>query len=147
MVQERIQKQNKVRAPIPPNERLAATLGYLASGDSKQSISFQFKLGKSTVSGIIDEVCEAIWEVIWDALSDYATAPKTLEEWMKIAQEFEDIWNMPHCIEAINGKHIAMRHPKYSGFLWHNYKGFFQPGVTAVWRVNLRIGALGEFSF
>ena len=117
-----------VRPPIPPNERLAATLRYLASGDTKQSISFQFKLGKSTVSGIIDEVCEAIW----DALSDYVKAPKTLEEWMKIAQEFEDIWNMPHCIGAIGGKHIAMRHPKFSGSLWHNYKGFFSLVLLAI---------------
>ena len=62
LVQNNIKKQHKARAPVPPNERLAATLRYLASGDSKQSTSFQFKLGKSTVAGIIDEVCEAMWD-------------------------------------------------------------------------------------
>ena len=39
-------KKYKVRPPISAEERLAAALRYLASGDSRQSISYQYKMGK-----------------------------------------------------------------------------------------------------
>ena len=29
-----------------------------------QTISFSFRVGRSTVSGIIDTTCEALWEVL-----------------------------------------------------------------------------------
>ena len=56
LIRPKIEKEYKVRPPISAEERLAATLRYLASGDSKQSISYQYKMGKSTINGIIDEV-------------------------------------------------------------------------------------------
>jgi hypothetical protein len=37
---------------------------------------------------------------------------------------FESIWNLPHCICALEGKHIAMKCPKNTGSLYYNYKGF-----------------------
>ena len=66
LIQPKIEKEYKVRPPISVEERLAATLRYLASGDSKQSVSYQYKMGKSTIKGIIDEVCDAICESIAD---------------------------------------------------------------------------------
>lgn len=41
------------RRPIPSKEKLAVTLRYLATGDSQQSQSFNFRIGRSTVSSII----------------------------------------------------------------------------------------------
>ena len=35
---------------------------YLARGDSKQTLDTAFKMGRSTVTTIINEVCEAVWE-------------------------------------------------------------------------------------
>ena len=129
LVRPKIEKQYKVRAPILAEERLAVTLRYLASGDSKQSISFQYKMGKSTINGIIDEVCDALWS----ALASYVKAPSTLNDWENIIKDFEEIWNMPHCLGAIDGKHVAMRKPENSGSLWHNYKGFFSLALLDVY--------------
>ena len=43
----------------------------------------------------------------------------------KIASEFERKWNFPHCIAAIDGKHIIMQRPYRSGSYFINYKKTF----------------------
>ena len=101
-------KDCRSRETISVNERLILTLRYLASRDSQQSQSFSFRVGRSTVSNIIRETCDGIWK----ALSPmYLKIPSTTEDWLKIAQEFEEERNFPHCIGAIGGKHVAMECP------------------------------------
>ena len=39
---------------------------------------------------------------------------------------------MPHCICAIDGKHVCIRKPSHTRTLWHNYKGFFSMVLLAV---------------
>ena len=43
--------------------------------------------------------------------------PTTLQDWENIIKDFDEIWNMPHCLGAIDGKYIAVRQPKQSGSL------------------------------
>ena len=45
------------RKAISEAERLMITLRYLATGDSQQSHSFSFQMGRATVSKIIKETC------------------------------------------------------------------------------------------
>ena len=116
-----ITKDDSIRATIPPEERLAITLRFLACGETQQALSQYFQVGKSTVSKILEEVCDAIW----DNLQEYVRSPETKQDWLKIAEEFERIWNMPHCIGALDGKHISIIAPRNSGTLFHNYKAFF----------------------
>ena len=40
----------------------------------------------------------------------------SFRDWEKIFDDFLEFWNIPHCIGAIDGKHIAMRKPAFSGF-------------------------------
>ena len=49
-----------IRQPISAEKRLAIILRYFASGDNQQSIAFLFKVGHSTVNGIINEVCDVL---------------------------------------------------------------------------------------
>ena len=39
---------------------------------------------------------------------------------------------MPHCLGAIDDKHIAMRQPKHSGSLWHNFERSFSLVLLAI---------------
>ena len=40
------------------------------------------------------------------------------------AKDFENIWNQAHCIGKIGGKHVSIKSPLNSRFLYYNYKGF-----------------------
>lgn len=122
-------KTTRFRKPLPPEERLALTLRYLSSGDKQRSMSFGYRRGASTVSVVIRETCLTIWEALNE---EYLRPPTLPEEWKNIAEEFENLWNIPHCIGAIDGKHIAMKCPNNSGSLYHNYKGFFSLVLMAV---------------
>ncbi|XP_011860305.1 PREDICTED: putative nuclease HARBI1, partial [Vollenhovia emeryi] len=119
MIGSKLQKQDVVRQSITPSERLALTLRYLASGDSMTSMSYQYLVGVTTVSNIIRETCAAIW----DCLSPVVLSGKLEErDWLDIANDFENIWNFPHCIGAIDGKHVIIQCPNKAGSTYFNYK-------------------------
>lgn len=125
-----IQKEDtRFRKAVSPSERLCLTIHFLAYGCSQQSLSFSYRLGRSTVSEIVRETCEAIWNCLSE---HYCRAPKKKEHWKKISKDFEDIWNLPHCIGAIDGKHIAIKSPLNSGSLYFNYKGYFSLVLMAI---------------
>ena len=48
-------------------------------------------------------------------------------DWNAISTEFENLWNFPHCVGAIDGKHVATECPKLSGTKYLDYK------VSLVW--------------
>ncbi|KAG0443057.1 hypothetical protein HPB47_015335 [Ixodes persulcatus] len=52
------------REPIPPAERLALTIRYLAHGASQAICAMTFRIGRSTASEIIQETCEALRAVL-----------------------------------------------------------------------------------
>ena len=130
MVGPRIKKKDtKMREAIGPAERLTLTLRYLANGNDQQSLSFSYRIGKATVSKIIHETLTVIWSVLKDR---YLRPPEKQADWLRISNEFETVWNLPHCVGAIDGKHIAMQCPRKSGSLYYNYKGFFSIVLMAV---------------
>lgn len=49
----------------------------------------------------------------------------TRENWLEIAHGFFRNANFPHCVGAIDGKHIRVIKPQQSGSLYFNYKHFF----------------------
>lgn len=134
------------RRPICSKEKLALTIRYLATGDSQQSASFNFRMGRSTVSNIIKEVCAALWEVL---SSTYLKFPSTVGEWQQISDEFMENWDLPHVLGAIDGKHVRMDCPKFGGSLYYNYKGFHSTVMMAICDANYRfiyvsIGSYGR---
>ena len=86
-------------------------------------------MGKTTVSNIVTETSNAIYQVLNEK---YLSAQHTKEEWLKISQEFKENWNMPQTIGCIDGKHIRIVCPNLTGTQYYNYKGFFSIVVMAV---------------
>ena len=117
-----IKEDTNYRKSISPAEHLALTIRFLATGESQISLSFSFRRGKSTVSKITAENCDALHPVFFPP---YVKPPLSNNVWKAISQEFEDLLNLPHPIGAIDGKHVRIECPKNSGTLYHNYKGFF----------------------
>ena len=137
-------KSTKLGSPISAAERLTLTLRYLALGDSQQSQSFNFRIGRSTVSMIIRETCDAIWTELRET---YLSTPTSPQEWKRISEEFFSVWNFPHCIGA-GGKHVVIDCPKNSGSNLFNYKGTFSIVLLAYGDANYCFTAVdvGQYS-
>ena len=62
LVKDKIAKENtRFRKSISVEERLVLTLRYLATGMSQQSLSFAFRIGKSTVGKILAETYQELY--------------------------------------------------------------------------------------
>lgn len=125
-----IQKETtRFREPISAPQRLALTLRFLATGESQQSLSFSYRMGKTTVSKIVSETSSAIYKAL---KIPYLKSPSSKKEWLGIASGFEETWNFPHCLGAIDGKHIRIECPSMSGTYYYNYKGFYSIILLAI---------------
>ncbi|XP_049808975.1 uncharacterized protein LOC126252150 [Schistocerca nitens] len=121
-------KDTNFRKAISVNQRLAVTLRFLATGDSFQSLAYLFRISKQAISKIVPEVCGALVEV----LKDYVKIPATENDWSETACLFSQILQFPHCVGAIDGKHIVLQCPVGSGSEYYNYKGSFSIVLLAV---------------
>ncbi|XP_045762735.1 uncharacterized protein LOC123865626 [Maniola jurtina] len=113
------------RDSISVTERLAITLRFLATGDSYTSLQYLFRVSKQSISRIVPEVCDALC----DALKDWVKVPDSEEEWLQIAHDFENKWDFPHAVGALDGKHVVLQAPINSGYLehvgvWKMHSGF-----------------------
>ncbi|CAN7995905.1 unnamed protein product [Ixodes pacificus] len=121
---DRIRKEDtNFRKAIPPDVRLALAIRFLAAEEMLRSVSYNFLTARSTRCEIIPEVCSALWEVLGPV---YVACPKQPEQWKKIATEFEERWNVPNCVGAIDGKHITIECPSLSGQPASELQGIFQ---------------------
>ena len=71
-------------APITVGEKLALTIRYLATGESYTSLSCQFRVGRSTISKFLPEVCRAIQD---EFTREYLRCPTTPDEWKELERE------------------------------------------------------------
>ena len=142
-------KDTEMRESIKAKERVAITLRYLATGESFRSLAFLFHILRQAISQIVEEVCNAIFEVIG---SQHLKTQQKEGEWLRISSVFNQWWNFPNCLGAIDGKHIVMIQPGCtSGSHYRNYNGSDSVILLAVVGPNYEflyvdVGANGRMS-
>ncbi|XP_025264309.1 uncharacterized protein LOC112637866 [Camponotus floridanus] len=82
------------------------------------SISFAFRNAHNTVSKIVSETCD----VIWNSFKDEVFLQPSTVNWQNIAENFE-IFVSSTTIGVIDGKHVVIQMPPNSGSTYYNYKG------------------------
>ncbi|XP_012542612.3 protein ALP1-like [Monomorium pharaonis] len=142
-----IVKEYIIREPISPETRLQITLRYLALGDNMKSLSYAFRIAHNTISKIVSETCNAIW----NGLKLFVFLEDNEENWKSIANEFQRLWNFPNCIGAIDGKHVQIQAPPNSGSTYYNYKDHHSINLLGISDANycftiVDIGAEGRQS-
>ena len=120
---------------------------FLATGDTYHTIAVSYQMSKSVVSKIVPQTCEILWNVLQ---SDVMPLPDE-RKWKRIAEEFEELWQFPHCLGSLDWKNIMIQAPKNSGSLFFNYKKHFSVVLLAVVDANYKfvivnIGAYGRQS-
>nr|XP_024659559.1 uncharacterized protein LOC112435346 [Maylandia zebra] len=130
-----IKKDTHLRKAISPRERLSVTQRFLATGETFNSLSFQYRIGSTTLSRIVMETCTALTCALHE---DYLKTPSTESEWKAIARDFANKWQFPHCLGAIDGKHIFIQPPPKSGSMYFNYKSRFSIILMAVVDANYK---------
>ncbi|XP_068225274.1 putative nuclease HARBI1 [Palaemon carinicauda] len=135
LVSPKITKKDTVmRKSIPAEERLIATLRFLATGRSLEDLKFSTGISTQALGHIISETCQAIYDAL---RNEYLKFPTTSGEWKKIADDFYLLWNFPNCGGAIDGKHVSIVPPSNSGSYYFNYKGYFSVVLMAIVNANL----------
>lgn len=147
-------KQISVREPICAKERLVVTLYFLAHGMSSLLVQFctvrtltfigvslavlahSFRMGKSTLSIIVSETCELIWNVLHPIV---IKTPTTADEWRAVADRYWEKWQFPNCIGALDGKHCPIQAAPNTGSLDFNFHQFFSVNLTALCDADYKI--------
>lgn len=89
---------------INPEQCLVITLIFLANGTSYHRLSYNFRIGVSTISKIIVETCQAIWNRL---KSIYLPIPNTSEEWKNLAYMMHSRWQLTNSVGTINKHYFS----------------------------------------
>nr|CAH7765161.1 unnamed protein product [Callosobruchus chinensis] len=129
LIKNKIETSGSNAASIGTEEKLGLFLRYLASGNSYKSIGYSYRMGDRTVSTIVNLVSKAMWKVL-----------KPLKG-----------GNSPHCVGAIDGKHVVIKKPTKTGSSYFNYKQTFSivlmVATDSAYRfISIDVGSMGRFS-
>lgn len=110
-------------------------------------LHYRYRLGISTILNIIRQV----WKAIWERVKPICFPEVTERFWLETAAQFYQRTDFPHCLGALDGKHIRVIKPEKSGSLYYNYKNFFSILLLAVCDASYKfvfidVGAYGKSS-
>lgn len=115
----------------------------MATGESYRSLAFAFRISHNYISVIVKQTLRTLCEYLVPIF-----LPKPTHEMLKMnADDFYKKWNFPHCVAAIDGKHIRIKCPKNSGSLFFNYKEYFSLVLLALVDANCKFIAVDVGSY
>lgn len=90
-------------------------------------MEIESKIGQPTISKILAATFESIAKNC-----QFALPTPTIEGNKTKAEEFNEMWQFPNVVGAIDGKHIRIVAPDNSGSRYFNYKSFFSIVLLAI---------------
>ena len=98
-------KDTTMRTAISPQERLALTLRFLATGETFRSLEFFFRISRKAISYIVVQVVTAIYD---NLAGEFLALPPTLTEWEKIESRFREFSPLRWCCRRQARKNSGM---------------------------------------
>ena len=118
------------RESLDAGFKLSTVLKYLAHGKEYRSLWADMVVSPASICNMIEPVCLAIQR---HYLDEVFKTPTTREEWLAVAKDFEERWNLPHALGALDGKHCRIKRPNKSGSLyWSVYKKCYSVVLMAL---------------
>ena len=110
-------------------QKIGASLWFLATGECFRSIGNRFGMGISTFSYALRDFINIIIEKF---LAEKIIFPSTESEIRRIANGFKKLGRIPNVIGAIDGSHIPIKAPHLFPVDYFNRKGFYSIVLQAV---------------
>lgn len=95
-IRHKIERQHYVRAPISAEDKLLATLRFIATGDDYSSIMFHHRISKTAISKFIPEVCDALVDVLKNEMpvfNSFSEKNRNTIECINVKR-----FILPHCV-------------------------------------------------
>jgi hypothetical protein len=97
-------------------------------------------------------IIKILFERLLALMPFYVTqVPQGEAEWINVANDFQQKWNLPYCLGALDEQHIKIRSPPTSDSTFFIYKHSFSIALMAVVGANYRfiycdVGCYGRIS-
>ena len=86
-----MKKTTRMRKPISPEEKLAVTLSFLATGESYESLMCQFRIHRTTIAAFIPKVCLKLYMLL---KYEYLSTPRSKDKWETLARYSANRWRV-----------------------------------------------------
>ncbi|KAK3883109.1 hypothetical protein Pcinc_012537 [Petrolisthes cinctipes] len=81
------------------------------------------------LSRLIPEVCEALYQMLH---TSHLKLPQTEDEWRRVQADYNNEWQFPNCMGALDGKRVLIGKPAKSGSIYYDYKSNFSVIMLAL---------------
>ncbi|KAF9411106.1 hypothetical protein HW555_009968, partial [Spodoptera exigua] len=101
IIAPKISRQDTImRSAISPQDRLALTLRFLATGDSFTSLQYTFRISKQSMSCIVPEVCEAIIKALKENIKTIVMAIAHLHNFLRNTDSSKNLYAPPGSLDS-----------------------------------------------
>ena len=76
-----------MRLPIAPDEKLVVILRFFATGESYESLQYQFRIHRTTIGRFVPLICKAIYNCLKEK---YLKMLRTKDKWKSVADKTLD---------------------------------------------------------